>query len=93
MNSIHAQNAFTVDGELPSSGLAFYFHKTDVCPAALLPPVAYPSVPSQPGSPDPELSSAVLAPSLFLRMAFEASWPSEQRGNPTTGQLRFRKSK
>nr|XP_025709190.1 beta-1,4-galactosyltransferase 5 isoform X1 [Callorhinus ursinus] len=50
------------------------------------PLVPNPSVPSQPGSPEQQLTSpVVLASSPFLRMAFGASRPSEQRGNPTTG--------
>lgn len=41
VNSVHAQNAFTVAWELPSRGLAFYFHKTTsvllLCSPSLLP--------------------------------------------------------
>lgn len=73
--------------DLLSSGLAFRFLKTDVCPAALLPLSPSPLIHN--------LQNQIRrgpAQRLFLRMAFGASWPSGQRCKPTTGQLCLRKS-
>lgn len=71
-------------------GTGVLFSPDGRLPAALL-PVSCPAPPSQAclgtgaavrGGPAPEPAPAV---------ASGAPWPSEQRGKPTTGQLRFRK--
>lgn len=70
------------------------FHKTDVCPAALLPGLPPRRRPvSATGLRNRNRNRKRPGASPPARTAWAAAWPPEQRGRPAAGQLCFRKSK
>lgn len=86
VNSVHAQNAFTVAWELPSRGLAFYFHKTTsvllLCSPGLLPQRPVSARTSTPGT---EIHHGPTAEPFLLQMAFGA----KRQPHPRAAQVKL----